>query len=127
VLSTDDVAAVLAAEQELDLTVKLRNIGGRKWSSQGAEPVRLLVRWYDTRSGIRSQYRIEWLQMSVPPRGGALLNITVKAPSRAARYRVNFALMQLPNGQYQPPSATEGASARDIEPIGEASFTVTAQ
>jgi hypothetical protein len=109
------------------VSVSIRNTGTRAWETSGSEPVRLLVRWYDTRSGIRSQYRIEWLQMSVPPRGGALLNITVKAPSRAARYRVNFALMQLPNGQYQPPSATEGASARDIEPIGEASFTVTAQ
>ena len=101
------------------VSVSLRNTGGSAWEISGSAPVRLLVRWHDASNGTRSQYRIEWLRMSVPPGGGALMNVTLKAPSRAARYRVSFALVRLPNGKYEPPPATSGITSSGADELAD--------
>ncbi len=128
-ISVSDIPATMSAGESAPVSVSLRNTSGRSWEASGAAPVRLIIRWHDAQSGIRTQYRIEWLRAAVPPGGGALLNVSLKAPARTGRFRVSFALMRLPNGQYQPPPATSSASAEasGVEELAQTTFSVAVQ
>lgn len=126
-ISVSGMPAMMSVGESVPISVSLRNIGAQSWETSGAAPVRLIILWHDVKSGMRTQYRIEWLRANVPPGGGALLNVSLKAPSRAGRFRVTFAVMRLPGGQYQPPSATASNDSSNAEELAQTTFSITVQ
>jgi hypothetical protein len=82
-ISVSSVPSTLEAGSELNVSVNLRNVGTRGWSSDDAQPVRLLVRWYDVTAGRRSRWEIKWLRADVAPGGSTQLSADITVPPRA--------------------------------------------
>ncbi len=106
------------------ITGTVRNTGKTAWSSAGENPVRLLVRWFDENSGRRFRWELKWLPNDLAPGESAPLTLTL-TPPRTGKLRLNFAVVRLPNGKYQPASATDNDDS--LDKIGEKTFRVTVE
>lgn len=92
------------------VAVTLRNTGSRSWSSTGNSPVRLVVRWVDAATNIRSRWAVQWLRGTVEPGQSAEVAFNLKAPPRAGQYILTYALVRLSEKiydgkNYTPPPA----------------------
>ena len=123
-ISVSSVPSTLEAGSELNVSVNLRNVGTRGWSSDDAQPVRLLVRWYDVTAGRRSRWEIKWLRADVAPGGATQLSADITVPPRAGRFVLYLSLVRLNGSRYEAPSTDTG---RDENEFGTVSYRVTVQ
>jgi hypothetical protein len=122
VLSVSDLRSTAEAGSELSVSVNVRNVGTRGWSSGDTQPVRLLVRWQDVTTGRRSRWEIKWLRADVAPGGLTQLSADVTVPPRAGRYVLCFSLVRLNGPRYEPSGSDSNG---DENEFGTVSYRVT--
>ena len=110
--------------EDANITGTVRNTGKTAWISTGENPVRLLVRWFDENTGRRFRWELKWLPSDLAPGESAPLTFTI-TPPRTGKLRLNFAIVRLPGGKYQPASATENDEG--LDKIGEKTLRVTVE
>lgn len=98
--------ATMQVGQSADVVLTLTNTGSRAWLAESAQPVRLVCRWVDAATGMRSRWTIHWLHSDVRPGGSVELTVPLSAPPRPGRYHLSYVLVRLNGVKFAPPAAT---------------------
>ncbi len=118
-----EVPEDLKSGEDSDATCLLRNTGKSVWSSSGDNPARLLVRWFDAKTGRRFRWEIKWLPADVPP-GKSVPLLFALTPPRTGKLRLNLVVVRLAGGKYQPTSTNDDD---DLDKLAEKNFSVTVE
>jgi hypothetical protein len=122
VLSASGFSSSVEAGSELSVSVGVRNVGTRAWSSDDTQPVRLLVRWHDVTTGRRARWEIKWLRADVAPAGSTRLSADITVPPRAGQFILYLSLVRLNGSRYEAPSID---TSRDENEFGAVSYRIT--
>jgi hypothetical protein len=124
VLTVSGLPYEVNAGEEFGLKATVRNTGRNGWLSKGPNPVRLLIRWHDARTGTRTRWAIRWLRADVPPGGTSTVNFTVPAPPKPGDYILRFSLVRLSGSSYEPPPWSQRAGTLYPGEFGVATTTM---
>ncbi|HEY0072588.1 MAG TPA: hypothetical protein VGB77_00685 [Abditibacteriaceae bacterium] len=118
-----DVPGYVKSGTEVVFDGRVQNKSKSDWNTSGASPVRVLVRWFDNATGQRARWEIKRLPVSLAPGESAPLSFSVTAP-RPGKFRLQVALVRLPNGKYQPASTTLNEA---LDTLAQTTYRITVE